>query len=724
MPPSDREYDVVMIGDFRFPGGTSTAVASEIDALSAAGYRIGLLPFASRILNRARAFHPLIAAALASGRASLVPFAGPTRAGLVVLHHPQVFGSYPVRPWNLSADASVLVVHHPPVDAQGRPLYDWAAIDRTVRTTLGPTFWAPVGPKVRAAFAGLADRPPLLERDWVNTLDAAAWRGNRTGLVGDRPVIGRHSRPDKLKWPETAEAMRMAYPDDPRLSVRLMGYEGHLDAALGQRPPNWEVLPFDAEPVPEFLRRLDFFVYYHHPDWIEAFGRAILEAMATGAVPVLPPDFEPVFGDGAVYAEIGAVRETVLSHAGDPAAFRESSRAAEALVARRYDARVAVDRVQNLIGAPVARPPARPRRKPRALFFTSNGVGMGHLVRSLGVARRLKDRLDPAIVTLSKAFAVAEADGIHAEYLPFSRHIDLDVREWNVHLAAEMTEILAFHQPEVLIFDGNVPYQGLLDAKARFPQLWSVWMRRGMWAPDSGKDIITREDKFDAVIEPGELAAPFDRGLTRDRRDRTRLVAPMRYLREGEALGRVEARLSLGIPPDCTAVLLQLGSGNNFDRDLALGLLLRRLAAEPEVRVYYATWRIEHNAARLPPGVERLTLFPYARYLAAFDVAFAAAGYNTFHENIFAALPTVFVPNESPEQDEQLRRGQYAELCGIGRVARASVPQEVARIAGELLDPDARLAIAEACRALDPENGADAAADFIAELAFTRRPHD
>jgi len=346
---------------------------------------------------------------------------------------------------------------------------------------------------------------------------------------------------------------------------------------------------------------------------------------------------------------------------------------------------------------------------------------MGHLVRSLGVARRLKDRVDPVIVTLSKAFAVAESDGIHAEYLPFSRHIDLDVREWIVHLLAEMAEILAFHQPEVLVFDGNVPYQGLLDAKARFPNIWSVWQRRGMWAPDQGKETIKRDEKFDAIIEPGELAAAFDRGPTRGRRDRTRLVAPMRYLHPSEALSRSAARHELGIPQGATAVLLQLGSGNNFNRDLALGLLLKRLTAQPNLRVYYASWRIEHKVADLPDGVERLTLFPYAKYLAAFDFAFAAAGYNTFHENIFSALPTVFVPNESPEQDEQLRRGQFAELCNLGRVARASVPQEVTRAATELLDPEARHAIVEACKALDQENGADTAADFITELAFTRR---
>ncbi len=52
-----------------------------------------------------------------------------------------------------------------------------------------------------------------------------------------------------------------------------------------------------------FLAELDFFVYYHHPAWVEAFGRNILEALASGLPAILPPHFRPLFGDAAFYAE-------------------------------------------------------------------------------------------------------------------------------------------------------------------------------------------------------------------------------------------------------------------------------------------------------------------------------------------------------------------------------------------------------------------------------------
>ena len=74
-------------------------------------------------------------------------------------------------------------------------------------------------------------------------------------------------------------------------------------------PPNWQVWPFNAIPPERFLSTVDFFVYFHHSQWVEAFGRSIVEAMASGAVAILPRQFETLFGEGAIYAEPSEVRD-------------------------------------------------------------------------------------------------------------------------------------------------------------------------------------------------------------------------------------------------------------------------------------------------------------------------------------------------------------------------------------------------------------------------------
>ena len=54
----------------------------------------------------------------------------------------------------------------------------------------------------------------------------------------------------------------------------------------------------------------------------------------------------------------------------------------------------------------------------RVLFTTSNGTGLGHLTRSMAIARRLGDELEPLFFTLSAAAPVVERMGFAVEYAP------------------------------------------------------------------------------------------------------------------------------------------------------------------------------------------------------------------------------------------------------------------------------------------------------------------
>src|SRR5690606_15618780 len=61
----------------------------------------------------------------------------------------------------------------------------------------------------------------------------------------------------------------------------------------------------------EFLHGIDVFVYYTHPSWVEAFGRAIIEAMAVGVPAILPHDYRKLFRDAAIYAEPDEVKSVI-----------------------------------------------------------------------------------------------------------------------------------------------------------------------------------------------------------------------------------------------------------------------------------------------------------------------------------------------------------------------------------------------------------------------------
>ena len=717
-------YDIVAIGDFRFPGGTSTAVAEELRAQAAAGYRTGLIQLKGPILKYPHGIHPQIRACLDGGLADLLDPDAPITTRLVLAHHPSLFTHLPRRALRIETEARLLIVHHPPLDGLGQSNYDWTLIHRHAEAVLGgEVLWAPIGPAVRNQFAALDDPPPLFQLDWYGVIDPPAWQAPRKGPLEVHPIIGRHSRPDVLKWPDDPATILAAYPDDPSFIVRILGGGAFLRELVSVYPRNWQVWPFNAMAPEHFLRTVDFFVYFHHCAWVEAFGRIIIEAMASGAVAVLPRHFEALFGEGAIYAEPQEVRACVRELHADRQAFLRHSRAGSALVAQRFGHRTHIERVRGLIGRPrrVTHTLGAPRQKRRILFVTSNGVGMGHLTRMLAVARRCPQPLEPVFLTLSQAIKLVREQGFLVEYLPYHGLLGCDVQHWNQCLHAEINELIAFYEPPVLVFDGNVPYQGLIDALRDNPDVWSAWCRRGMWQPGRGADAIARERHFDAVVEPRDLAGDHDRGLTLLSRSRTRLVDPIRLLDAGDLLPQREARDALRIDANRPAVLLQLGAGNNYDyatlRRSAIALLRDRYDAD--VRV--AEWPIAEQPLELPQGVRALSEFPLSRYLRAFDLALSAAGYNSFHELLLAGVPAIFVPNEHPQQDDQLARALFAERHGLGACVRVRDIYRLSACIDRLLRSDERQRIAERCATLDQSNGARQLATFIEEMAYSRK---
>jgi hypothetical protein len=170
----------------------------------------------------------------------------------------------------------------------------------------------------------------LLDIDWVAVLAGEPKpREGRRVPVSNVPVIGRHSRDHHLKWPETREILLKVYPRDGAIKVKILGGVDRVVKAGALAPEdiaNWEVHPFNAVHPMEFLQSIDFFVYYHHKDWVESFGRVIMEAMFAGAVTILPPSFEIVFGDAAVYAQPDEVQTLVGAYYGDWSLFQAQSK--------------------------------------------------------------------------------------------------------------------------------------------------------------------------------------------------------------------------------------------------------------------------------------------------------------------------------------------------------------------------------------------------------------
>ncbi|WP_166354820.1 glycosyltransferase [Phytoactinopolyspora limicola] len=354
MTSTTTRFDILMATDGRFPGGNTSSVVEEIEAQHRAGYRTGLLHLPSPVLGRARPFAPKMRRILDEGKAELVLGTDRVEAKLLLARHPTVFIDPPRGLPQIDADQVILAVNQVAADDRGvEPYYDVQHVHRQVERLIGKeATWAPIGPRVRQSLAPMSGAIPLLAWDWENVIDVDAVRVTRESFVADRPIIGRHSRGHWSKWPDTKQDILAAYPHDPRYGVRILGGTEAPADILDRIPANWVDLPFNSIPIRDFLATIDFFVYFHHPGLVEAFGRVVLEALAAGAVAIVPPYLEPLFGDVCLYGTPADVRRHVDELYGDWDAYTARSRAGVDLARRRFSYNTHVDRVEKLIGPP------------------------------------------------------------------------------------------------------------------------------------------------------------------------------------------------------------------------------------------------------------------------------------------------------------------------------------------------------------------------------------
>jgi hypothetical protein len=716
--PGSYDYDIAVLSDFRYPGGTSVSLAEEIKAQAAGGYTTALVPTRSPHLTRKRRFHSQIISCVQAGMGEMVAPDQELRVRALVVRHPAIFTMDPAPAPRVDADVIVMVVNQTPAgnSLPGAGAYYEVGLaeirDRVNELFGGEAIWAPIGPVVREALLQTGVPLKMAESDWHNVLDVEEWRADRTAYVSDRPVIGRHARPHWKKWPESPADILAAYPDDEGVEVKVLGGGEVAEKILGQVPRNWVLYPFNSIAPQEFLRAIDFGVYFYHPEFSEAFGRTIAESLASGSPTIVRHDLSALFGDACIYAEPHEVSEIVHRLYADRTAYREQAERGHTFIRENFGHRVHRQRVKALIGKPSRRSRGLARRSaPRKtiISFTANGEGMGHLTRQMAIAQRLPKNVQPIFVTLSLAMRVVREAGYLCEYIPQAKGA-----RWTQFLARRLVEIIDQYSPELLVFDGTWPFGGLMQAREA-TSLPYVWIRRPMWQRGKGEDNMLPADDFHLIIEPGEFAEAYDQGLTVQRRDEAVRVPPILLLDQSELLPPSEARAELGLSASKQAVLVQLGSGNTYEVGSAGRTIAERFLRLRNTEVVFVDWMISRERMELPPGVKRVSTYPLGRYLKAFDFAVSAAGYNSYHELIGFGVPTIFVPSEK-QLDDQHGRVRYAKDVGVALSLDPFTESGLEECLEVMLDDDRRRSMTDRCRELFPGNGAADAAGAIGDL--------
>jgi UDP:flavonoid glycosyltransferase YjiC (YdhE family) len=323
--------------------------------MAGAGYAVGMVHVESAIFSSNRPFHPELIDVAESGCAEIVPQrSSQVNARLALLLNPLVFRSPLDLPFHIRAEHAVIVLSQPAANAVGEPYYDLSRVlDHCRRALHTDVMIAPMSAVCRDNLQTFfPDMQNVSSEDWTDIIDVEAYSVDRSRYRDKVPVIGRHSRPGDEKWPATAADMLAAYPARDDLRVRMLGVGPKVDRLVATIPANWELFHFGDLETRHFLSSIDFWVYFHDPAWVESFGRAIAEAMASGAVTLLPGHFEKSFSEGAIYCEPSDVLDIVDRLYSKPREYREWSNRARRTIARDYGEDRYLRRIERLIGPP------------------------------------------------------------------------------------------------------------------------------------------------------------------------------------------------------------------------------------------------------------------------------------------------------------------------------------------------------------------------------------
>ncbi|MGH3449152.1 MAG: hypothetical protein ACRDQW_00175, partial [Haloechinothrix sp.] len=194
------------------------------------------------------------------------------------------------------------------------------------------------------------------------------------------------------------------------------------------------------------------------------------------------------------------------------------------------------------------------------MLATSNGTGMGHLTRQMAVALSLGAQVEPVFFSMSRAMPVIGHYGFNGEYCPSRERGWMPQVRWQDYLRERVRAFVEETGVKLVVFDGVVPYNGLLRARMDLPQVQFVWMRRGFWRQGVRTSPLRSTPLFDLVLEPGDLASAGDHGATAGLDDAVRLP-PISLTEHVDALSREDAASALGLDPAKPTAVVTLSSG-------------------------------------------------------------------------------------------------------------------------------------------------------------------
>jgi UDP-N-acetylglucosamine--N-acetylmuramyl-(pentapeptide) pyrophosphoryl-undecaprenol N-acetylglucosamine transferase len=366
-------------------------------------------------------------------------------------------------------------------------------------------------------------------------------------------------------------------------------------------------------------------------------------------------------------------------------------------------------------------------KKPlRIVNYAINGVGTGHVTRLIAISRwlrrhakRLEVEAEIYFLTSSEAGALLFAERFPAFKLPSrtvvaeagideTRFVDL-ARRW-------VGETLNALEPDLLLVDTfpqgyfeelgplliECPktafiYRPLKEIHAGLPEFQNALSHYNLI-------LVPEYEQNEPVLVPPSV------------RDRVRYIGPMMLRERAEILSREEARKVLGIANDRLAVYISAGGGGDPNAERLIEAGYKALSGIPGLHLVIGAGPLYRGNCIYSDHLTWLAQGNAAEFMAAFDIAVSAAGYNSFNELMHFGVPAVFLPQEK-WADDQKARAERAVSAGAAVVLESGADGLALRqIIERFRDPAERVSAARSARNLVPHNHASEAATALLRL--------
>lgn len=345
-------FDLVFATDFRFPGGTTSLTANEIEFAAKAGLRVGMIQIDSPLNSPKDGIASRAVQVATLENVEVLSLNDRADVSLLVARHPTVLQFAENLSSALNVGHVVVIVNNPPILRGGTGVvFELETVRDNAAALFGTTVDIVPESEVTRRLTLTMVHPSLLaDYDWPGFIDTERFSPTQNRARNDKPVLGRHSRDAALKWPDVRSTTLALYAGDDSLDVRILGGVGSQPAdvqeELGARS---QIIRFGEQSPEDFLRGLDFWAYFHSSSLTESFGMSSVEAMATGLVVFLPEYMRPNFGDGALYAEPEQVHPLLHELWSDPVRMQEQAARARHVVLERYSLAAFQQRVHGLL---------------------------------------------------------------------------------------------------------------------------------------------------------------------------------------------------------------------------------------------------------------------------------------------------------------------------------------------------------------------------------------